>query len=96
MKKYTQQMIININEKFDIMRHFFFKKGVAKGQSITKDLIPFVKDNKLYIQEAVAEKVWNSANAKPNYFIGGTCINNFITDKNLEILITDKLKVETL
>lgn len=94
MKKYIQQLIVNINEKFDVLPHFYFKNGVAKEQSITKDLLPFVKNNKLYIQEAVVEKVWNSFNSNINYFLGGTCINNFITDKNLEILISDKIKVE--
>ena len=33
---------ININEEFDVLPHFYFKDGVAKEQSITKDLLPFV------------------------------------------------------
>lgn len=94
MVKYIQQLIVNINEEFDVLPHFYFKNGVAKEQSITKDLLPFVKNNKLYIQEAIIEKVWNSFSSERNYFLGGTCINNFITDKNLEILISDKIKIE--
>ena len=36
MVKYIQQLIVNINEEFDVLPHFYFKDGVAKEQSITK------------------------------------------------------------